>query len=160
MNPRKIEPAGGVYMSKFEIIRKAYQALEEGDFAAAEPYFADDFTYRGTLEKSYNKREYFELMTALKQGFPDYSLNLRFLSAEGDAVKTVFDAIGTHTGIFQIPGITPIQPTGKVVALPRHMMTFILNGEKIREARLEDVSGGGMSGLLEFLDVQLPSSSG
>ncbi len=143
-------------MSKFEIIRKAYQALEEGEFAAADQYFTDDFTYWGTVEKPYNKRKYFELMTSLKQGFPDYSLNLRFLAAEGDMVKTIFDAVGTHTGVFQIPGITPIQPTGKVVALPRHMMTFTLKGEKIREARIEDVSGGGLRGLLEFLDVSLP----
>lgn len=143
-------------MSKFEIIRKAYQALEEGDFTAAEAYFTDDFVYKGTVGSPYNKRRYFELMASLKQGFPDYSLNLRFLSAEGDVVKTIFDAVGTHTGVFQIPGITPIQPTGRVVALPRHMLIFTLIGEKIREAQLEDVSGGGLLGLLESLGVHLP----
>jgi hypothetical protein len=51
--------------------------------------------------------------------------------------------------------MTPIQPTGQCVALPRHRIEFTLSEGKIVEARLEDVSAGGLTGLLASLGVDI-----
>jgi hypothetical protein len=143
-------------MTNTDIIRIAFAALESNDPHSAEEYFADDFTWKGTFPKPLNKSKFMGMATALKRAMPDYTLNVR-IERELDKERFLgtIDPLGTHTGLFVLPGITPIQPTGNCVALPRHPIEILMSKGKITEISVEDVSQGGMAGLLSFLGIDI-----
>ena len=53
-----------------------------------------------------------------------------------------------------MPGLAPIQATGKSVTIPKHYFFYKLRGDKIVEIRPEAVPGGAPGGILEQLGVQ------
>jgi hypothetical protein len=143
-------------MTNSEMLQAAFTALESGDSQLAGEYLADDFVFRGTLPQPLDKKRYLALTAALKRGFPDFALNLRVIrETDEHRVVGTIDPIGTHKDVFQLPGMTPIQPTGQCVALPRHRIEFILSEGKIIEAQVDSPSQGGLAGMLAFMGVDL-----
>ncbi len=141
-------------MTDAEIIVAAVQALEAGNLELAGDYFTEDFCWEGSLPTPLCREHFFALMSAVKKGFPDYSLGLKVVNVEG-RIRATLDPWGTHTGVFQLPGISSIPPTGQIVALPREVLEFTLERDKIRRISLESASGGALADLLEQLGVEV-----
>jgi hypothetical protein len=143
-------------MTNSEVAIAATAAFENGEQARAESYLAEDFIYQGTFAKSLDRTKYLALMRALKKGFPDFRLNLKIISEDSAGrITATMDPTGTHLGVFDPPGIRPVQPTGQLVALPRHRWYFSFAGGKISQIELEDASQGGLIGLLEQIGVDM-----
>ena len=63
---------------------------------------------------------------------------------------------GTHAGVFAMPGLDPIAPTGRKVQIPEHYFFYRVAGERIVMIRPEVVAGGAPRGILEQIGVPLP----
>ncbi len=142
-------------MTNREIIQTMIQALESEDPTSAGKYLTDDFYWRGNIPKALDKTNFLLLMTALKTGFPDYTLGVSICREKGEVIHATMDPVGTHQGVFTLPGLVPVKPTGITVALPRQSLQLTLQGSKIAEIKLEHASGGGIQGLLESIGVDI-----
>ncbi len=139
-----------------QIVKAAMLALESDDPKTAAPYFTEDFQWFGTFPHPLDKQRFFLLIGAVKKGFPDYTLNVKCCEDLPNGVcRATMDPVATHRGVFALPGLNPIPPTGKSVALERHVMHFTLVGGKISKIKIESPSGGGVQGLLEALGIEI-----
>ncbi|HZP93640.1 MAG TPA: hypothetical protein VFB20_12275, partial [Burkholderiales bacterium] len=63
---------------------------------------------------------------------------------------------GTHTGVFALPGLDPVAPTGRSVRIPEQYFFYKVAGGKLIEIRPDPVPGGAPRGILEQIGVELP----
>ncbi len=143
-------------MTNAEIIQAAFRALESDNALNMAPYLADDFVWHGNLPHDFSKGNFLNLAITLKRAFPDFSFGLKIVKeVSRNVIKATMEPVGTHTGEFSLPGLTPVAPTGIVVALPRQVLLFTLENEKINRLELEIASGGGLEDLLAHLGVEV-----
>ena len=64
-----------------------------------------------------------EVITAMREAFPDLRFEVHEVLAEGDIVATRSTMTGTHRGRFMIGPLAALPPTGKQIAVP-HMHFF------------------------------------
>ncbi len=143
-------------MTRVEIIWDLVLKFENGDIAGICEHLGDDFIYSDTLLQQLDKRGLCELLAAIMRAFPGMATNLKIIAENPEGILTLISPVATHTGILTYPGITAIEPTGTTVALPPCPLFFIFSEEKVAKMRLEDVSGGGMIGILKALGIELP----
>ena len=147
-------------MNNWEIVREANEKMESSDPSRAAQYFTEDFAYEGTLVRPMDKEKFIEMAVALKKAFPDLSFNLKLVQEiPPDRVRATLAPVGTHTGIFAIPGLPPVAATGKTIAQPRQLVEYTLRGGQICQARMEHASEGGLKGLLEVLGLEPPDET-
>jgi ketosteroid isomerase-like protein len=147
-------------MTNSDIVRAAFAALESDNSSSAAEFFSEDFSRQGSIDKVMNKKHYLALLTAIKKCLPDFSLNLRNLQEiDEHTVRGMMAITGTHSGVFVMPSITPVQPTGRHLALPFHPITFTLNDGKISYILSEEVSEGSICGFLDFLGINITELS-
>jgi hypothetical protein len=143
-------------MTNAEIVQAAFRALESENAQNMASCLADDFMWHGNLPHDLSKANFLNLAITLKRAFPDFSFGLKIVKEVSPSViKATMEPVGTHTGEFILPGLTPIAPTGTVVALPRQVLLFTLKGEKIVRLEIEVASGGGLEDLLAHLGVEV-----
>jgi hypothetical protein len=77
---------------------------------------------------------------------------------EGNRVRATIQITDTHTNDFQVLlfGFPPIPATNNSVLLPEEHWEYAVKGNKIAFIREEQVSGGGIAGILEQLGVDIP----
>jgi hypothetical protein len=77
---------------------------------------------------------------------------------EGNRVRATIQITGTHTTDFQvlILGFPPIPATNKSVLLPEEHWEYAVKGNTIAFIRVEQVTGGGIAGILEQLGIDIP----
>ena len=143
-------------MTHTQIVQAAFQALESDDALNMAPYLADDFAWHGNLPHDLSKGDFLNLAATAKRAFPDLTFGLKIVKElSRDVIKTTMEPVGTHTGVLLLPGITPVEPTGIVIALPRQVLLFTLRDDKISRLELEVASGGGLEDLLAHLGVEV-----
>jgi len=64
-----------------------------------------------------------EVITAMRDAFPDLRFEVHEVLAEGDIVATRSTMTGTHRGRFMMGPLAALPPTGKQIAVP-HMHFF------------------------------------
>ena len=64
-----------------------------------------------------------DVITAMREAFPDLRFEVHDVLAEGDIVATRSTMTGTHRGRFMMGPLAALPPTGKQVAVP-HMHFF------------------------------------
>ncbi len=135
-----------------DVVYQAFAALESDDPRQAVVFLHADFVWQGTTPHPITREKFLALMCAAKRGFPDYTFNLKIVDLqEGNTVRAVIEPIGRHTGVFELPGLTPLQPTDQIVALPRQVLDLTLREGKIVLIIVEVASGGGLADLLAYL---------
>jgi predicted ester cyclase len=112
------------------IARRVYEIISTGDFGRAEEILDQDAPDNELL--SYDPPTklidtFKETFSEARAGFPDLSITVEDVMAEGDRVATRVTMRGTHRGEFQ-----GIAPTGKRVEV-RVIDMFRISGGKIME---------------------------
>ena len=149
-------------MSSSDIVRKTMETLESGDVENAGSFLSDDFEITGPIPERMNKLQFLGLMKGLISAMPDFSFNPSEIKEEGGKVSMKIHVNGTHTGLLNLAaiGIPPLHATGVEVVLPEEPVTVTVKDGMIVSAKLNPVPGGGATGALEQLGIELSTRSG
>lgn len=141
-----------------EIVQTFITALQSGDMDTAAQYITDDFVFEGWTPQPLNKGEFLALQSELHAAMPDYAFNLSEVREQNGVVSALMQITGTHTHTLSLPmfGIPLVPYTGTLVILPQEHAQFVIADGKVSRMRVETVPGGGLTGLLQQLDTELP----
>src|SRR5579884_1831364 len=145
-------------MNSTEIVQTFITALQWGDMEEAVEWMADDFVLSGWTPRPLNRGEFLAMHSTLKDAMPDYSFHLNDVQERDGGVEALIQITGTQMRDLALPmfGVPLIRYTGIDVVLPQVRTTFSLEGDKIKEMRVESVPGGGLAGLLQQIGTELP----
>ena len=97
------------------------------------------------------------MLGALYSGFPDWDYKFDEIENRGQGNYAIkWHQGGTHTGVLAMPGMTPLQPTGKVVKIPPHYFFYRVSNDKLSIIFPEPVEGGAPRGILEQIGAEVP----
>jgi predicted ester cyclase len=116
---------------------------------------SDDLAFV-SANRTLSKPEFLKMLNALYTGFPDWSYDHDPIELQGEVYAVKWRQGGTHKGVFAMPGLAPVAPTGRTVKIPEHYFFYKVAGDKIVMIRPEVVPGGAPRGILEQIGVELP----
>jgi hypothetical protein len=116
---------------------------------------ADDLQFISAT-RTLTKPEFLKMITALYTGFPDWHYDHDPVEWHDDLLAVKWRQGGTHNGVFAMPGLAPVRPTGRKVVIPEHYFRYRVQGDKITVIHPEAVPGGAPRGILEQIGVELP----
>jgi len=105
------------------------------------------------------KADFLAMLRALYTGFPDWRYEPeppRYTGNAIDAVAIRWRQGGTHTGVFALPGLDPVAPTGRRVQIPPHDFFYRIEANRLVYIRPDPIPGGAPRGILEQIGVVLP----
>jgi len=144
-------------MSKMETAKKFASLLDSRDWGDLRDLIADNFTARGpTL--ALNKEQMVSYLQILITAFPDMEFGLTDFEEKDGLMVSKGRERGTHTGMLDLRplGIDVSLPaTGKKFELPETVFLLGVADGKVIYYGEEDVEGGGLTGLLAQLGVNL-----
>jgi predicted ester cyclase len=145
-------------MSPVDVVKTFITALQAGDMEEAARFMSDDFVERGWTPQPLDGFAFLAMMSALRSAMPDFSFNLSETSARGGEIEALISVSGTHTRDLSLPefGLPLVPYSGVAVQLPQVQATFRVKEDAIAEMLVETVPGGGLSGLLQQIDTELP----
>jgi predicted ester cyclase len=146
-------------MTRIDTVKDLLRGLSHFSPESAGKHLTDDFTFSGPVPETIGKREYLDIHSQLKRAFPDWQFNVSNLSEKGNTVSGSVQVTATHTGTLTLPGLPPVEATGKLVKIPSEGFTCTFKGDKIAEFSVEKVRGGGLSGIFQQLGVRLPEEA-
>lgn len=140
-------------MRASEIVQKFISALEKHQWETALSTLSPDFTFSGWSSQPLGKTDWLAISQALAQAMPDWSYGFTLQRESGSTIWGLIHFRGTHTRelALPLPGMPPIAPTYKQVALPEEPVEFTLDEDGIRVMRLESWFGAGLPGILAAL---------
>jgi len=106
--------------------------------------------------RTLDKPQFLAMLRALYSGFPDWHYDHDPVEHDGDVYAIKWRQGGTHLGVWAMPGMDPIEPTGRPVKIPEHYFFYKVRGGLIVEIRPDPVPGGAPRGILEQIGVELP----
>lgn len=113
------------------IVRRAFDAWDEGDVAAFDEVYAADVVHRN-LDIG-DRDELKAVVPVWFEAFPDLAHEVHAMIAEGDWVCTRFEISGTHEGEFH-----GIDPTGNEFELLGIAMERVADGKIVERWIVED----------------------
>jgi hypothetical protein len=135
-------------MTAREVFERYSAALDRADLPAMAALVHDAFKLEGAGLDGIGKREFLAAMKAQLDAFSDYSENATDIVEDSDIVRFVAHVTGTHTGTFALPGMAPIPPTGRAIALPPEPAWVRVADGKLIVYHVSKVAGGGIAGIL------------
>ncbi len=104
-----------------------------------------------------DKQQFLAMLAALYAGFPDWTYKFDSIEDRGQGNYAIkWDQGGTHTGVWAMSGMEPIEPTGKSVRIPPHYFFYRVADDKLVIIFPEPILGGAPSGILQQIGVELP----
>jgi len=140
-------------------IRRHHDAINRGDIPAAAAFYADTVRNNGNL---IDRARLFAIMQDNSRTFPDWTMRIDRLIAQGDQVVVLMTVTGTHRGVSQRPvngGVyLGVAPTGKSFSV-LHTHWFTLKDGLIVEHRAtrDDLGMSRQLGLLPPSPPRPPS---
>jgi hypothetical protein len=145
-------------MQILDVTNQALDAIEKGQTKASENLYADNFRLTGPVPMPVDKSMYFDLMTKVTSGIPNWSFNRHDMRVEGQTVVVPVRVTGTQSKLLPslMPGMLDLPATNRSFQSPPELMHIHFQGEKIVEVHVDPVPGGGIMGVLEKLGVPIP----
>ena len=145
-------------MSPLDIVKTFITALQSGDFEEAASCMADDFVERGWTPQPLDGQGFLALMSSLREAMPDFSFNLSDAHEQDGGVEALIAIAGNHTRDLALPefGLPLIPYAGVSMYLPQTHSVYRVKDNKVAEMRVETIPGGGLTGLLQQIDTDLP----
>lgn len=133
-----------------------FNAVEQGNWQEVNGWLHDDFLFHGPLPDPIDKEAWLSFQMALKNAFPDWSFHMSKAEVEEEVVRCTVHITGTHTKelVLPIPGINPVPPSGKVMALPVEHARLTFRDGKIADILIEEDSHAGVLHVLEELGLE------
>ena len=144
-------------MSARETVERYLSALQRHSLKEVEELLSDELEFVTPVE-TLDKQAFVEFIRGLFAGFPDWRFEHGPLFEDGEVVSTRLRMSGTHTGILDLPlpGLKPLDPTGKAVTLPEQRFDYVVAGARIIRIEGEPVPHAGVIGMLEQIGARLP----
>lgn len=145
-------------MSPVDVVKTFITALQAGEMEEAAQYMTDDFVERGWTPQPLDEQTFLAMMSALRNALPDFSYHLSEMSERGEEVEAFISITGSHTRDLALPefGLPLIPYSGVAIQLPQTRATFRVKGDAIAEMLVESLPGGGLNGILQQIDTELP----
>jgi predicted ester cyclase len=145
-------------MSPVQVVKTFITALQAGEMEEAARFMTDDFVERGWTQQPLDGQTFLAMMSALRNALPDFSFHLSMPRERGKEVEALLAVAGTHTRDLALPefGLPLIPYAGVAIQLPQQQATFRVKEDAIAEMRVEALPGGGLNGLLQQIDTELP----
>lgn len=147
-------------MNPVEVVQASILAWENNDPEALATCLADDFFCVGQMPQRLDKRQFVDYMKAMMRAFPDWKFNHNIVNTQdNEFVEVNVHITGTNTGEIIIPGLPPILPTGKAIALPQQDWEYDVRGDQIVFLTTNVFNGSsiGLAAILEALGMELPT---
>jgi steroid delta-isomerase-like uncharacterized protein len=107
------------------LARSMWDAVSSGNLSALDNIYSSDYKrYLSATAAPLTAAQQKARLTGLRTAFPDLTLTIEDMSAEGDRVSVRMTVTGTHQGTFQ-----GIAPTGKKVTIAAFEIVRIQNGK-------------------------------
>ena len=147
-----------------QIVTDVMVALEAKQFEKAATYLADDFRFIGWTPLPLNKNQFTKISSELAYGMPNLSYNFHdlyevdALQGEGIRERAAIRVTGTQVNEFVLVplGLPPIPQVAQSVALPEEHWEYVVRDNTIATIDVEQVPGGGISGLLHQFGIDIP----
>ena len=145
-------------MNPVQVVKTFITALQAGEMEEAARYMTDDFVEQGWTPQPLDGRAFLAMMSEIHNALPDFSYHLSETSEQGEAVEAFISVAGSHTRDLALPefGLPLIPYSGVAVQLPQVQAIFRVQGNAIAEMLVESIPGGGLNGLLQQIDTELP----
>ncbi len=145
-------------MGELKTVKTFMTALQSGDMDLASSVMADSFTMTGMTPKTLNKGQFLAMQSELLAAMPDFSYNLNGEHREEDVIVGTITPTGSHTDDLALPlfGVQSIPASGIAVTLPQTGVTYSFENDLIAKMEVENISGGGLAGLLQQVGAELP----
>ena len=115
-------------------VRRMFTAMEQGDEAVLRetrhPAFVGRHNPGGGLQRPGDPSGTRSRGVSFREAFPDWTVTIDLLIAEGDYVVARWTSRGTHTGVFDNPLIGRFPPTG------RHITWSAVNIYRFEDGKL------------------------
>ncbi len=147
-------------VSLSKIVTEHLRAVENGNWAQAESYLAEDYKMKMDgmpFFVSIKKENALDMHKARKKAFPDFKFNEVIEDTSENQIKIVVYLTGTHTGLLDYPkriGIPKTEATGKKIDLPAEYFIYSVEDDKIVHTYGEIPEGHGPDALMKQLDIE------
>jgi predicted ester cyclase len=144
-------------MSNIDIVKAGMKAWEANDEQTLGSFLADDFVLSGPVPQPLGKQEFIGFMHAMLTAMPDFAFNVSSFEEDGeDKVIARSHIAGTQTGVLVLPGLPPIDPTGKKVMMPEEIQVYTIKDGKLQSLATDARPDAGVPAMLAQLGVALP----
>lgn len=143
-------------MSNADLVKTGMKAWEANDEQTLSPLLADDFVLSGPVPQPLGKQEFIGFMHVMLTAMPDFAFNVSSFEEDGDKVIARSHITGTQTGILALPGLPPIEPTGKKVVIPEEVQVYTIKDGKLQSLTTDARPEAGVPAILAQLGVALP----
>jgi predicted ester cyclase len=121
------------------IINRLIEAENKHNVALLDEFIAPDFVdERNTPFELRGLESYKQFENGVIKAFPDFQETIEDIIAEGDKVWVYFRFTGTHTGEWNLFGIT-FPPTGNKIAWAAINMWRIVDGKVVERKSVRDM---------------------
>jgi hypothetical protein len=143
-----------------DITNQVLDAIEKGRPRSAEKYYADNFKFTGPMSQAQDKEQYISTMEKITQGVTGWNFNRHDIRVDANTVMVPVRISGTHTRTLPSlgPGMPDLPASNRSFHLANEVIRVIFQGDRISEMHVDPVAGGGVSGMLEQLGMQIPIS--
>ena len=138
-----------------EVFLRYIEGLKTHDVEKIAGTVSDDLQFISAT-RTLGKPDFVRMISALYTGFPDWHYDHDPIEWHGEQLAVKWRQGGTHNGVFAMPGMDAVQPTGRKVIIPEHYSRYRVSGDKITVIHPEVVPGGAPRGILEQIGVELP----
>jgi predicted ester cyclase len=129
-----------------------------GDVNAAKSYLTPDAVAAGgVLPQPMPLSEAMNMMTALKNAFPDLTFDIQNVTVKGNQATVQAVWSGTNKGPLNmpLPGLESIPPTGKPVSV-KDTYIVTVEGDKVCRLEVDSPPDGGIPAALGQIGVKVP----
>ena len=137
------------------VLQRYMDGLKAHDVPAILATSAEDIRFE-SMGRVLDRKQVGAMLTALYTGFPDWNYDHEPPVQEGDWWTVLWRQSGTHTGVFALPGLDPVSPTGRFVRIPPQRFFYRIAGDHLVVIRPEPVEGGAPVGILQQIGVERP----
>jgi len=138
-----------------EVFLRYIEGLKTHDVEKIAGTVSDDLQFISAT-RTLGKPDFVRMISALYTGFPDWHYDHDPIEWHGEQLAVKWRQGGTHNGVFAMPGMDAVPPTGRKVVIPEHYFRYRVSGDKITVIHPEVVPGGAPRGILEQIGVELP----
>ncbi len=140
-------------MGAIETVTAFNDALNAQQWDEVARYLTDDFVFTGGGPQPAGKQAFIAGQQQWAAAIPDWHISLEDIRADGDTVQATSHITGTHTNTLSLPGLPPLQATGRHLDA-RDASTATLRGGQLVSLTITAASPG----ILEQLGVAMPPS--
>ena len=144
-------------MSKSEIVKAFFDAVESINLEIAGTHLAENFTMKGPLPDPIPKDLFLSMMQSSLDAFSGFRHNIQDMVEDGNRITFIAEVEGKHTSDLVYPGLPVFRATNKHFRMPKEGNEIIFDGNKMVSLSTEQVEGAGLTGLLKQLGLEMPS---